>query len=230
MIDKPSYDEVMAISKGLREQAQVVEELAQEKNVQELFSQCEFLAQNIEKYRKENALELSKLIEKKLKTLELQQAQFQIELKEVEYNELGKNSVEFMISTNKNQSPMPLSRVASGGEISRVMLALKNIFARCDKVQTVVFDEIDTGISGVTSNAVAQSLIELSHDTQIISITHQPIIAAKADNFIWVSKKHSNNTSITIENLNDDRRLKALAQIATGVIDEKTVEFAKSLV
>ena len=201
-----------------------------EKKVSELFTSIEFLAQNIEKYRIENADELSKLTEEKLKSLELKEAQFEIALNSVDYNEFGKNSVEFMISTNKNQTPMPLSRVASGGEISRVILALKNIFALTDKVQTVVFDEIDTGISGVTSNAVAQSLMELSKNAQIISITHQPIIAAKADNFIWVTKTHADSTSISIENLNDDKRLEALAQLASGVVDDKTVEFAKTLI
>jgi DNA repair protein RecN (Recombination protein N) len=125
---------------------------------------------------------------------------------------------------------MPLSKVASGGEISRVMLALKTIFANVDKVSTVVFDEIDTGISGVTSNSVAQNMLELAKTTQIICITHQPIICAKANNFIWITKTHDENTNIKIEILDNEKRLEALAQLASGEITEKTIEFAKTLI
>ena len=135
-----------------------------------------------------------------------------------------------MISTNKNQNLAPLSKVASGGEISRVMLALKTIFALVDKVQTVVFDEIDTGISGITSNSVALSMLELAKLSQIICITHQPIICAKADNFIWITKTHENDTNIKIEILDENRRLEALAQLASGEVSQQTIDFAKTLV
>ena len=144
-------------------------------------------------------------------------------------NENGCDSVEFLISTNKNQSLAPLSKVASGGEISRVMLALKTVFANVDNVSTVVFDEIDTGISGVASSSVANSIIELSKSTQVICITHQPIICAKADNFIWISKTHNADTSIKIERLDKQERLEALAQMASGEVNETSVEFAKTL-
>ena len=201
-----------------------------EENYNTLLDTINLLASKIDEYRRKNAKELSKLIEEKLKTLELKEAKFEILIKEVQNNEFGKNYVEFLISTNKNQTPMPLSKVASGGEISRVMLALKTIFASVDNVSTVVFDEIDTGISGVTSNAVAQSILELAKTTQIVCITHQPIICAKADNFIWIVKTHQDDTNIKIEILNDEKRLPALAQLASGEISEKTIEFAKTLI
>ncbi len=200
-----------------------------EKNYEILKESYDFLANRLEGYRIQNAQELSKLIEEKLKTLELKEAQFKIDVKTSSDSETGKNSVEFLIATNKNQVPQSLSHVASGGEISRVMLAMKTIFAHTDKVATVVFDEIDTGISGVTSNSVAQSLIELSKSSQVICISHQPIIVAKADNFIWITKTHGEDTSIEIETLNDDKRLEALAQLASGSKDEKSIEFAKTL-
>ena len=201
-----------------------------EENYNSLYAQINLLAERIEEYRTKNAKELSTLIEEKLKNLELKEAQFDISIQKIPNNELGQNNVEFLISTNKNQNPMPLSRVASGGEISRVMLALKTIFANVDKVKTVVFDEIDTGISGITSNSVAQNMIELSKETQIICITHQPIICAKADNFIWITKTHNDETDIKIETLNEENKLKALAQLASGEINEKTLEFAKTLI
>ncbi len=195
-----------------------------------LLSNLEILSESISEYRKKYSLELSKLIEEKLKNLELKEARFEISIKPISRNELGIDSIEFIISTNKNQDLAPLSRVASGGEISRVMLALKTIFALVDKVQTVVFDEIDTGISGITSNSVASAMLELAKNSQIICITHQPIICAKADNFIWITKTHDDDTNIKIEILDDNKRLEALAQLASGEITQQTIDFAKTLV
>lgn len=201
-----------------------------EKNFDSLSSEVEFLSSKISDYRKKHALSLSKLIEEKLKNLELKEAKFEISVELDKNNELGKNKVEFLISTNKNKTPLPLAKSASGGEISRVMLGLKTVFCTVDSCSTVVFDEIDTGISGITSNAVAQSIVELSQSTQIISITHQPIIAAKADNFIWVEKNHKETTEISIEILNKKRKIEALAQIASGEVSQKTLDFASTLV
>jgi len=195
-----------------------------------LLASLDLLCAKLNEYRSENACELSDLIIEKLKNLQLPEAKFEISITKTTKNECGDDAVEFLISTNKNQNLMPLAKVASGGEISRVMLALKTIFANVDKVSTVVFDEIDTGISGITSNSVASSMLELAQSTQIICITHQPIICAKADNFIWISKTHEENTNIKIEILNDDKRLEALAQLASGEVTEKTIEFAKTLV
>ncbi len=200
-----------------------------QKKYKELQQTINMLAQKIEEYRIKNAEILSKLILENLKNLELKQAQFEISITPTKINELGQNNVEFLIATNKNQSLAPMSKIASGGEISRVMLALKTVFANTDNVQTVVFDEIDTGISGITSNAVAASMLELAKTTQIICITHQPIICAKADNFIWISKEHKDKTNIKAEVLNNDSRLNALAQLAGGEISEKSLEFAKTL-
>lgn len=201
-----------------------------EENYSNLLSSLELLSSNITEYRKNNAHELSILIEEKLKTLELKEAKFEISISECSKNEYGENNVEFLISTNKNQALAPLSKVASGGEISRVMLALKTIFALVDKVSVVVFDEIDTGISGITSGAVAAAMLELAKTTQIICITHQPIICAKADNFIWITKTQDDETNIKIEKLNDDKRLEALAQLASGEVSEQTVDFARTLI
>ena len=201
-----------------------------EENYNSLLSTLEILSESISEYRKRFSIELSSLIVEKLKNLELKEAQFEIAIKQISKNELGIDSIEFMISTNKNQELAPLSRVASGGEISRVMLALKTIFALVDRVQTVVFDEIDTGISGITSNSVANSMLELARMSQIICITHQPIICAKANNFIWITKTHNDDTNIKIEILDDNKRLEALAQLASGEVTQQTIDFAKTLV
>ncbi len=201
-----------------------------QENYNTLLSSLDLLAKKMNEYRIKNAKELSKATEEKLKNLQLNEANFEISIKETQKGEKGSDSVEFLISTNKNQNLMPLAKIASGGEISRIMLAMKTIFANVDKVSTVVFDEIDTGISGITSNAVASSLIELSKTTQIICISHQPIICAKADNFIWIFKTHNENTNIETKILNENEKLEALAQMASGQINDETVEFAKTLI
>ena len=203
---------------------------ALEQNYNDLLASVELLANRISEYRVENALELSKMTAENLKNLQLKEAKFEISVTDKNLAENGKNDVEFLISTNAGQNPMPLSKVASGGEISRVMLALKTIFANIDKIPTVVFDEIDTGISGITSNSVAASILELSKTAQVICITHQPIICAKADNFIWITKTQGERTNIKVEILDEEEKLKALAQLASGEVSQQTVEFAKTLV
>ena len=205
-----------------------IEQLEEKYNT--LFSSVELLANRIRDYRKNSALELSKKVVENLKELQLKDARFEISVEEKGLSETGKDNVEFLISTNVNQNLMPLIKVASGGEISRVMLALKTIFATVDKISTVVFDEIDTGISGITSNSVASAILELSKLSQIICITHQPIICAKADNFIWISKINDEKTTISTKILDDNERLEALAQLASGEVTKETIDFAKTLV
>ncbi len=202
-----------------------------EKNFEILSSSIDFMLEKITDFRKKEAKILEELVIKELEGLELKDAKFEINIEEVEKNELGKDKVEFLISANKSSiKPLPLSKVASGGEISRVMLSLKTVFASTDNISTIIFDEIDTGISGVTSTAVRDCMLKVSKDTQIICITHQPIIAAKADNFIWIEKENDISTNIKINILNDDTRLDKLAQIAGGSVNQQSLDFAKTLI
>ena len=124
----------------------------------------------------------------------------------------------------------PLEKVASGGEISRVMLALKSIFAQNDDIDTVIFDEIDTGISGKTSQAVADEIVSLSKYRQIIMITHQAILAAKADCHLYVKKTQGDSTQVNVYKLSETDRLNALAELASGEITEESLSFAKTLI
>ena len=135
-----------------------------------------------------------------------------------------------MISTNVSEDLKPLAKVASGGEISRVMLAIKSIFAQNDDIDTVIFDEIDTGISGHAAQSVADEISELSKSHQIIVITHQPIIASKADKHFYVRKSQEDITKVEVFVLTGDNRIKALAELAGGDINEQSIEFAKSLI
>ena len=200
------------------------------KKVDELKQKLEDKVKILSENRKEVAEDLSKIIEKELSELELPKSKFVIDLKPCELNSNGAEHVEFLISTNISENVKPLIKVASGGEISRVMLAIKSIFAQNDDIDTVIFDEIDTGISGKASISVAEKISNLAKYRQIILITHQAIIASKADNHIYVSKKQDDVTTVSIKILSAEEKLNALAELASGEVNEESLDFARSLV
>lgn len=191
--------------------------------------ELKILANEISENRKNYAEVLSVLIQDKLAVLELPKARFAIQITPKELSANGIDNVEFMISTNVSESLKPLAKVASGGEISRVMLAIKAIFAQNDDIDTVIFDEIDTGISGKASQSVADEIVELSKSHQIILITHQAIIASKSDKHFYVRKSQEDETKVEVYVLTGDNKIKALAELAGGEINEQSIEFAKSL-
>ena len=205
-----------------------IEEL--EMKVDNLHSKLKKLAEEISSKRKMYSEVLSSLIVEKLEKLELPKVQFKIDIQNTELNKFGIDNVEFLISTNVSEPLRPLAKVASGGEISRVMLALKAIFAQHDDIDTVIFDEIDTGISGKTSQKVSEEISELANYRQIIMITHQAIIASKADKHIYVKKVQGDSTQVGIYELNESDKLKAIAELASGEITDESLEFAKTLV
>ena len=206
-------------------------------NIEELQAQIqnkqEFLqgqAQKISDERKKYGEALSSLIVEKLEKLELPKVKFEINIEPCELNLNGCDKIEFLISTNISEDLKPLAKVASGGEISRVMLAIKTIFAESDNIDTIIFDEIDTGISGKTSQSVADEVKELSKFMQIIMITHQAIIASKSDRHIYVKKTQDDTTNVSISVLEGEEKLKAVAELASGGINEESMKFAKMLV
>lgn len=187
------------------------------------------LANDISAKRKDYAQVLSSLIVDELEKLELAKSRFEIRITPKELSSDGIDEVEFYISTNVSQDLSPLAKTASGGEISRVMLAIKTIFAKSDEIDTVIFDEIDTGISGKAAQSVADEISELAKFRQIIVITHQAIIAAKADKHFLVSKEQGEETEVTIKALNDDEKVLAIASLASGDNSDSSIDFAKSL-
>lgn len=206
---------------------QNIEEL--EKEIVDEEKKLELLAVEISEERKNYAQVLSGLIIEKLEKLELPKVKFEIHFDRTELSPNGFDKVEFLISTNISEGLKPIAKVASGGEISRVMLAIKTIFAQSDNIDTVIFDEIDTGISGKTSQAVADEVKELSKYMQIIMITHQAIIASKSDKHFYVKKTQDDKTSVDISVLEDNAKLKAIAELAGGEITEESLKFAKTL-
>ena len=187
------------------------------------------LAKKLSETRKNLSKELSGVLTKELEKLELPKVRFEVDCKPCDLCKNGFDNIEFLISTNVSETVKPLSKVASGGEISRVMLALKTVFANQDNVETVIFDEIDTGVSGSASQAVADEIKTLSKSHQVLCITHQPIIAAKSDNHLFVVKKQSNTTEVNVYSLNDTEKIHAIAMLASGSDDAKSLEFAKQL-
>ncbi len=207
---------------------QNIEEL--EQKIAAARAELEKIASDISEKRKDYAKVLSVYIQEKLEKLELPKSRFEISVKQKELSSDGCDDVEFLISTNVSEDLKPLAKVASGGEISRVMLAIKSIFAQTDDIDTVIFDEIDTGISGRASQSVADEIVELSKYHQIILITHQAIIASKADKHFYVKKSQTDETKVEVYVLKDDNRIKALAELAGGDINDTSMEFARSLI
>lgn len=207
---------------------QNIEEL--ENKISVLKSELLDKANIISEKRTNFAKVLSVQIQDKLAFLELPKSRFEISIKPKELSVDGIDEVEFLISTNISEALKPLAKVASGGEISRVMLAIKTIFANSDNIDTVIFDEIDTGISGKASQSVADEIVELAKYHQIILITHQAIIASKSDKHFYVRKSQSDETKVEVYVLTGDNKIKALAELAGGEINEQSIEFARSLV
>ena len=201
-----------------------------ERDIDTLKKELLSAASKLSEERKKYAEVLSALIVEKLENLELPKVKFEIAFEPIELSPSGIDKVEFMISTNVSEGLKPLAKVASGGEISRVMLAIKTIFAQSDNIDTIIFDEIDTGISGKTSQSVADEVKELSKYMQIIMITHQAIIASKSDQYIFVKKTQDNTTNVDISVLKGDKKLSAIAELASGEVNEESLKFAQMLV
>ncbi len=188
------------------------------------------IAGEISDNRKKLAETLSQTVTGKIKGLEMPYAQFKVAVEPCELCTNGLDSVEFMIVTNPTEPFKPLVKVASGGEISRVMLAIKTVFANTDDIMCVIFDEIDTGVSGKTSQAIANELALLAKTHQILCITHQPIIAAVADVHFHVSKVQSaEKFEVKVEKLGIEGRQKILAKMLSGSENEGALQLAKEM-
>ena len=222
-----TYDKLSEELNTIEFSSKNVEEI--QAKIDEILVKLNKLAQDISAKRKNYAQVLSSLIVDELEKLELAKSRFEIRITPKELSSDGIDDVEFYISTNVSQDLSPLAKTASGGEISRVMLAIKTIFAKSDEIDTVIFDEIDTGISGKAAQSVADEISELAKFRQIIVITHQAIIAVKADKHFLVSKEQGEETEVTIKALSEDEKVKAIASLASGDNSESALDFAKSL-
>lgn len=203
-----------------------------ENQLKEQVGIIENISNKVSEIRKKNANLLANEIENVLKGLNFLDVRFDIHFRKLNsYTANGNDEVEFMISTNPGEDVKPLSAIASGGELSRIMLGIKTIMAEKDDIETLVFDEIDTGISGKTAQMVAERMKEVSKSHQIICITHLPQIAAMADSHYLIEKKIINDKTVTeINLLNDEDSVKELARMLSGSkMTEAVIENAREM-
>ena len=189
-------------------------------------------SEKVSKIRKKAAEELTEAIRKQLMDLNFLDVSFSMQFQRTDtFTANGFDDAEFMISTNPGEPQKSLEKIASGGELSRIMLAIKSVSADADAVGTLIFDEIDTGLSGRTAQMVSEKMNALGRDHQIICITHLPQIAAMADSHYLIEKSVSNQTTIsTIRPLDQEESISELARMLGGVkITKMVLENAREL-
>ena len=180
--------------------------------------------------RKKAAEEISREVTKELSELEMPKVRMQVRTDKKKYSFDGADDVEFLISTNVGENIKPLSAVASGGELSRIMLALRKILSSSAQNETLIFDEIDTGVSGKASVRIAQKMKQMSKMAQVITVTHLAQIAAYADEHLKIEKKDDGQrTFTTVTELDEKGRVEELARLLGGDIASSAVETAKDM-
>ena len=183
--------------------------------------------------RSKYSKELSNKINIELQDLEMKNAKFETSIvfdNNYNFNKNGLDNIQFLISTNIGESAKPLIKIASGGEMSRIMLAIKSVISSFDQIPVIVFDEIDTGISGLAANKVAEKMKNISKSHQVICITHLAPIAAKGDHNYFISKNTENNkTKTSIKELSETEVINEIARISSGNISNIALEHAKEL-
>ncbi|MBR2809075.1 MAG: DNA repair protein RecN, partial [Erysipelotrichaceae bacterium] len=201
-----------------------------DKQIEEAYKIYRDKANELSKIRHSNARNLETDIVKELGDLMLNNAQFIVSIEEKEDSPKGFDDVEFLISTNVGQQPRQLIKVASGGEISRLMLGLKTVFTKLMGIKTVIFDEIDVGVSGKAATAIGLKMLSLSKDAMVISITHSAQVAALADHHYYVEKSNDEiNTSSSIRLLGYEERVNELAIMQSSIINDTSIQAAKQL-
>ncbi len=176
------------------------------------------LAEKLSQSRKKAGDIFSTAVCEELRFLDMPNVVFKIKYDRTELSSRGYDDIEFLISANTGEEPKPLAKIASGGELSRTMLAIKNVLSDNDNVDTLIFDEIDTGVSGRAAQKVAQKLREVSRGRQVICVTHLAQIAALADNHLKISKSVTDNKTFTqVTALDLDGRKHELARIIGGL-------------
>ncbi len=189
------------------------------------------LAKELSEKRKQAAGTFADMVKRELAFLNMPGIEFLTEAERVPLYSMGCDKIQFLVSANKGEPPKPMSKIASGGELSRIMLAIKTVLSGKDKVQTLIFDEVDTGISGAAANKVGQKLKQVSKDRQVLCITHLAQIAALADNQLKISKHVEGDRTFTeVEPLDFEGRKREVARIIGGEeITELQLEMAEEM-
>ncbi|MHD0315745.1 DNA repair protein RecN [Fusobacterium varium] len=218
-----TIEEIIEFRNGIAEKVELLDENNFE--IKRLLKLKEEAENNYWKYAKElrelrlkKSIEIEKELENELKFLKMGDAKFHIVVDKMDSMGInGSDNVEFLISTNVGQDMKPLWKIASGGEVSRIMLALKVIFSRVDNIPILIFDEIDTGVGGETVRKIANKMREIGEHAQVVSITHSPAIAARAHQQFYIKKETvNNNTSTTVKKLDTKGRIEEIARMLAG--------------
>ncbi len=232
-----TIEEILKYNDEIKEEIERIQNLDEYnskliKEQKEIEEKMQILAEQMHKIRSQNAIILSDKINQELEELEMKNAKINVRIKyiENEFLKTGKDDVKFFIITNKGEEEKELSKIASGGEMSRTMLAIKKVLADTDKMPVMVFDEIDTGISGKAANSVATKLKAIAKTHQVMCISHLPNIAAMADFNYFISKEvNQNRTKTQIKLLKENEVIEEIARISSGEINEISLKYANEL-
>lgn len=230
-----TIEEILNYKEEVEEEIEKIEN-SEEKNQQlkqeleKLTKELKKLADNLHTIREKNSSDLEIKINKELSDLEMPGSKFKVDIKNTNFNKDGTDEIEFMITTNKGEDFKPLIKTASGGEMSRIMLAIKTVLSDVDEVPILIFDEIDTGISGKAGNAVGEKLKTISKKHQVIIVTHLASIAAKGDSNYYIYKEvDGNSTKTKVKNLNEQEVIEEIARISSGIVSEISLKHAMEL-
>lgn len=234
-----NIEEILKYKEEVKQEIYEIENLEEytnklKKDLGILETEMKELCKKMNVIRIEYSKVLEEQIQKDLIDLEMKNTKFKVQTDydiNNNFNENGQEKIEFLIMTNVGEDFKPLAKIASGGEMSRIMLAIKKVLADVDEVETLVFDEIDTGISGIAANKVGEKMKQISKNHQVICVTHLATIAAKGDSNYFISKEvKGEKTRTNISLLKDESLLKEIARIASGEVTAVSMQYARELV
>ncbi|WP_209123099.1 DNA repair protein RecN [Alkalihalobacillus sp. BA299] len=208
---------------------------ALQKELDAVVLDLEVEANALSKIRKETAEQLSAAVHQQLQALYMEKTKFSVEMNKLprgRFTEEGMDTAEFFLSTNPGEPLKPLSKVASGGEISRIMLAMKTIFSSGQGVTSLIFDEVDTGVSGRVAQAIAEKINQIAERSQVLCITHLPQVAAMADQHLYISKQQiKERTKTNVRELTNEEKIIEIARMISGVeVTDLTQKHASELI
>lgn len=231
-----TIDEIIEYKEKLENEIDRIENLDEEnrntkEKIDKITIEMEKLCEEITELRKSNSVILNDKINQELAQLEMKNARFNAKIiEDKEFSPNGKSHVEFVITTNLGEEEKKLNKIASGGEMSRIMLAIKTVLSDIDEVPVLIFDEIDTGISGKAANSVGNKLKKIAKKHQVIIVTHLATIAAQGDYNYYIYKEvQDNKTNTKVKLMNEDETIREVARIASGEITDISLSHAKEL-